>query len=119
EAIGYLPARRLGLGSEDEPAGYWSSMQRWVPGNTWDSDEGMDYAAAMSRIDIPVLQVVSEGDRLLCHPDDGAAFVRALPRSELLCLGRAPWSGLAPGHVEMVAHPRCQPLWRWVAEWLV
>src|SRR5690606_38092575 len=59
EAIGYLPARRLGLGSEDEPAGYWSSMQRWVPGNTWDSDEGMDYAAAMSRIDIPVLQVVS------------------------------------------------------------
>lgn len=121
-ALGYLPVRRLGLGTDDEPASYWTSMLRWVAGDVWDSDDGLDYASGLAQVGRPVLQVVSEGDRLLCHPDDGIAFGAALPRREVIRLGRASGvrglEALSPGHVEMVASPRCEPLWRHVARWL-
>jgi predicted alpha/beta hydrolase len=121
-SLGYLPVERLGLGTTDEPLAYWRSMLRWVPGDRWDGAEG-DYAALLGRVQAPLLAVVSDGDKLLCHPDDGALFVRALGRCELLRLGPGcavpELRGLTPGHVEMVSHPRCEPLWRHVGRWIV
>ncbi|MBN4059166.1 alpha/beta hydrolase [Endomicrobium sp. AH-315-J14] len=121
--LGRLPVKRLGLGSEDEPGGYWRSMLDWAPGNRWGSELGVDYAAGLANVSCPVLQVVSDGDRLLCHPDDGAAFGATLQNRELLHLGpacRVPeLRGLRPGHVEMVHHPSCEPVWRWVASWIL
>ena len=121
--LGYLPARRLGLGSEDESLHYWRSMWRWVPGNRWDGDDGTDYAALMERVRARVLVVVSDGDRLLSHPDDALLFTQALgPRREVVRLGPRcaveTLRGLAPGHVEMVASPRCALLWQYVAHWI-
>jgi len=120
--LGYLPVRRLGLGSEDEPRDYWRSMWRWVPGNRWDGDDGTDYAALLPRVRARVLVVVSDGDRLLSHPDDALLFTRALPSREVvrLCPQCAVETlrSLAPGHVEMVASPRCAPLWQYVAHWI-
>jgi predicted alpha/beta hydrolase len=118
---GRLPARRLGLGSDDEPLAYWQSMLRWVPGNRWDADDGSDYAALLARVAPPALVVVSEGDRLLAQPDDALLFTAPLER-EVLRLGSACSAprlrGMAPGHVEMVASPRMLPLWRHVASWV-
>ena len=121
--LGYLPARRLGLGSEDEPLEYWRSMWRWVPGDCWDGDDGTDYAALMERVPARVLVVVSDGDRLLSHPDDALLFTAALGRRrEVVRLGPhcavETLRGLEPRHVEMVASPRCAPLWQYVARWI-
>jgi pimeloyl-ACP methyl ester carboxylesterase len=126
DRVGYLPARRAGLGTEDESHAYWSCMLRWVPGNRWDSLAGIDYAAGLARVSCPFLHVVSDGDRLLCHPDDALLFSGALPNREVLRLGPGTFEESAglrelafrpPGHVEMVAHPRCLPLWRHTADW--
>ena len=122
-SLGYMPARRLGLGSDDEPLGYWRSMWRWVPGDRWDGDDGTDYAALMPRVNAPVLVVVSDGDRLLSHPDDALLFTAALgDRRQTLRLGPGcsieSLRGLAPGPVEMVASPRCAPLWQHTARWI-
>jgi predicted alpha/beta hydrolase len=120
--LGYLPVRRLGFGTTDEPLTYWSSMLRWVPEGRWDGAGG-DYAALLPRVRAELLAVVSDGDPLLCHPDDGALFVRGVPRSELLRVGPgclvAELRGLSPGHVEMVSSPRCEALWRYVAAWIL
>ncbi|MCC6525172.1 MAG: alpha/beta hydrolase [Polyangiaceae bacterium] len=124
--LGRLPARRLGLGTVDEPAGYWQSTVTWLAEERWGAGVagrgGRDYAAGLARVRCPVLSVVSDGDRFLAHPDDAALFAAALPRHELLRLGRharAPaLRGLRPGHVAMVASPRSEPLWRHVAGWI-
>ncbi|MBI4956168.1 MAG: alpha/beta hydrolase [Myxococcales bacterium] len=121
--LGRLPARRLGIGTVDEPAAYWQSTVAWLAEERWGADGGgRDYAAGLARVRCPVLSVVSDGDRFLAHPDDAALFAAALPRHELLRLGRharePALSGLRPGHVAMVASPRSEPLWRHVARWI-
>jgi predicted alpha/beta hydrolase len=118
--VGRLPVRQLRLGTSDEPRGYWESTVRWMRDGGWHSG-GSDHALALRNVAVPVLLVVSDGDRLLAHPDDAILFTAALPRREVLRLGRGSsvdaLRGLVPGHVEMVASPRCAPLWRHVAHW--
>jgi predicted alpha/beta hydrolase len=121
-ALGRLPVRRLGLGTADEPLAYWRQMFDWVPHDRWTGSQG-DYAALMSRVKRPFLHVVSDGDRLLCHPDDALPFGAALgEHRRFLRLGARcdvpELRGLEPGHVEMVSSPRCEPLWRWTARWI-
>ena len=109
--------------SDDEPAAYWRALTDAVRCGRWRADDGHDYGAHLGRVRPPLLQVVSDGDRLLAAPDDALAFTAEVPRREVLRLGKGctvpALRGLAPGHVEMVAHPRCLPLWRHVARWCV
>ena len=121
--LGRLPARRLRLGTVDEPAAYWQSLLDWVPTERWASADGRDYHAALHRVDAPVLCVVSDGDRLLGHPDDAELFTAPLRHREVLRVGphcnEPSLRGLRPGHVEMVSSPTCVPLWRHVARWIL
>ncbi len=122
--LGYLPSRRFGLGSNDESLAYWEGMLRWVPTDTWGSAEGVDYAALMPQVARPFLHVLSDGDGLLSQPDDALRFTAGLGAyRDVLRLG--PSCSVpelaqlsAPAHVEMVAHPRCLPLWKHVAGWI-
>jgi len=123
-ALGYLPSRRVGLGSNDESLAYWEGMLRWVPTNTWGSADGVDYAALMPQVARPFLHVLSDADGLLSQPDDAMGFTAGLgPYRHVLRLGagcQVPELAQLdpPAHVEMVAHPRCAPLWRHVAGWI-
>jgi predicted alpha/beta hydrolase len=125
DGAGYFPARRLGMGTVDEPHGYWRSFDRWMAGDCWDADDGTDYAALMATVQTPLLHVLSDGDRHFSRPEDAILFTRAVPQREVLHLTRATSSarlGLKlsrmPSHVGMVADPRCRPLWQHVARWL-
>lgn len=124
--LGYLPARAIGFGTQDEPQSYWNCMSRWISGERWDAADGTDYGASLSAIARPFLHVVSDGDRLLCHPDDAELFARDLgPYRTTWRLGDACQNRAlthlrpAPGHVEMVAHRRCEALWSEAASWIL
>ncbi len=70
--FGYLPARRLGLGSDDETAKSFSQCLEWVRREAWiDSDDGFDYAAALAARGLPpAWYIAGLKDRALGHPDD-------------------------------------------------
>ncbi len=121
--LGRLPCRRLRLGNMDEPADYWRSMYETTLGNRWGADDGRDYAAGLVNIRCPVLHVLSDGDQLLSHPQDALLYSAGLgPRRQVLRLGSGcevpSLRSLAPGHVEMVSSPTCEPVWQYVAQWM-
>ncbi len=120
--VGYAPIRRLRIGSDDEAGEYWSSMRGWLLADRWESAAGVDYRGALARIRCPVLHVVSDGDRLLAHPDAALAFSAPLPRREVWRLPAAAPPGLAelrPDHMGIVTDPASRPLWRALSTWLI
>ncbi|GIW71462.1 MAG: hypothetical protein KatS3mg102_1004 [Planctomycetota bacterium] len=114
---GGLPARRLGLGSEDGSPRLLADLRRFARTDRWCGEDGLDYLSALARIQLPVLAVLGAGDRLLCHPEAGRRFHAPLPRAELLLAGPLE-VGFAPGHMDLVTDPRCRPLWHRIGRWL-
>lgn len=121
--LGYVPARALRQGSNDEAATMWLQFERWQREDRWCSLDGsLDYDVGLSTIAAPVLHVLSEGDRLYARPRSAVHFTAAVPRRELLVLGRddAPVSltKLRPSHMGVVTDPRSAPLWQFLGDWL-
>ena len=121
--IGYVPARRLRLGSADVGRSYWRQYDDQMRRNRWDSLDGrIDYYAGLAKIRVPVLHLLSEGDWLFASPKAGVRFSATIPERELLVLGRDDAPGelrrLRPGHMATVTDPRSKLAWHWVAGWL-
>jgi predicted alpha/beta hydrolase len=121
--LGYVPCRRLRLGSADESRAYWKALERGVFGGGWLSADGVDYSAGLQRVGFPVLQVVSDGDTILCRPDDALSFTEGLgDRREVIRLGPSctvpELRALTPGHMQIVTDPTSEPVWQHIAEWL-
>lgn len=119
---GRMPARGLRFGSADEAAGYWLDLDHVVRTNAWQAEDGTDWHRALSRLEMPYLCVVSDGDRLFTRPDDGISFAAPLPGRQVLRLGQGVTEpslrGLVPSHMGLATDPRSQPLWEHVASWL-
>ncbi len=120
--VGRLPARALGRGSDDESLGCIEDLGRFARSGGWASADGRDdYIGALAKVEVPVLQVVSDGDRLECAPECGAAMLarcsgggaRGLIRIEARDDGGRP-----PGHMGMVTSSRCRLAWSRVEEWM-
>ncbi len=107
---GYIPARRLGWGSDDEYAGMHRQSVGWVRPSAWrDSRDGFDYAEALAGGGLPpTLHLAGAADHALGHPDDVARFAAECGPHEQqsLVLGHA--SGLSRdyGHLDMLTHPQ-------------
>ncbi len=121
-ALGYFPAVALGVGTADEPAAYWDALRRWCRAGRYVSRRGIDWARAWAGLNVPVLHVVSEGDRVLAPPREAVRVTAALPNRHVWWLGtrHAPRKlrAIVPGHMEMVTASACRPLWAGVARWL-
>jgi alpha-beta hydrolase superfamily lysophospholipase len=76
--LGYAPIKRLGFGSEDEPASYVSQLASWARTGRWTSKDGIDYLASLSSISTPASAIVGDSDRL-CSPADVSVLTRRLP----------------------------------------
>ncbi|MCC7538668.1 MAG: alpha/beta fold hydrolase [Deltaproteobacteria bacterium] len=107
-------ARLARLGSETEPWPYVRQFLRMYFRNHIASADGsIDYEAAMGRVAVPVLSVVSDGDRLLARPASVDAFMAMLPPGRVTHLRV---SGL--DHMGLVVRPDAAPVWMEIARWI-
>lgn len=106
---GYLPARALRIGSDDETRSSHAESAAWVRPGPWiDPVDGFDYGAALATGGLPpILAFAGAADRALGHPDDVRDFLaecgpgpqtfRLLAASEGHCRDY--------GHIDMLTAP--------------
>lgn len=120
ERRGYFPARALRQGSDDEARSYIEDICVPVETGRWTSRDGRDdYRAAVGKVEVPVVSIASDGDRLFCHPDAARRFLS-------LCRGKVHFAhvrssddgGKAPGHMELVTSTRARRVFGEALDWL-
>ncbi len=74
--VGYLPARSLRFGSDDETNKTHLQIKRWAKVRPWvDSDDGFDYGAAAKHITLPpALYLAAKDDPCRGHRSDVKRF---------------------------------------------
>ncbi len=116
--LGYAPARRLRVGSDDEPRAYVADLSRWVRSGRWTSRRGVDYRGGLASVRCPVWAVAGEADRL-CRPRDAEELRGALPgAAPLRRVGRAHGDALDPDHFALFTARPLRPLWDELAGFL-
>ncbi len=117
--VGRFPARALRLGSDDETRAYFEDFARFARTGRWTARDGADYLAGLQRVSAPVLQVVSDGDRLSCVPDAGARFLaRCAGPTELVRVRQADDGSPAPDHMGLVTSGRIASVWDRIEAWM-
>jgi predicted alpha/beta hydrolase len=116
---GRFPARALRAGSDDESQEFFEDWERFSRCG-WQSRDGRaDYFRALGDVRCPVLQVVSDGDRLVCPPECGKRFVARCGGPQSVERVRASDAGgPAPGHMALVTGGEVERVWRRVEEWM-
>jgi predicted alpha/beta hydrolase len=117
--VGHFPARTLRIGSDDISRGCVADFTRFARTGVWASRDGkVDYMAALGRVEVPVLQVVSEGDRLECPPACGERFAARCPGlADVVRVTRADDGGPPPDHMGLVTSGRVGTVWERVEGW--
>lgn len=104
---GYLPAKSLQFGTRDESARLYHDSLRWMYDTPWiDSEDGFDYAEAMSSEHMPPsLYFACESDGAFGNPEDVRQFICELGEhnGQLIVLGARQGNLKAYGHLEMLA----------------
>ena len=68
---GYLPAKKLKVGSDDEPKKHFKQINEWLRGKWIDNEDGFDYAKALKEKEIaPCLFIAAKNDAVLGNPKD-------------------------------------------------
>ncbi len=120
ERRGYFPARALRQGSDDEARSYVEDLCATAESGRWRSRDGRDdYRAALAQVDVPVVSIASDGDRLFCHPSAARRFLS-------LCGGKLHFAhvrvaddgGKAPGHMQLVTSVRARGVFADALDWL-
>ncbi|TMO47907.1 alpha/beta fold hydrolase [Pseudoalteromonas ruthenica] len=109
---GYLPARKLKWGSDDETVkSHFQSMQ-WAKVKPWiDSDDGFDYGHAIKRLALPpTLHIAGVKDKALAQPIDIKKFMQesGCGIQEFKLYGRSHGHHHDYGHIDMLTHPQAQ-----------
>lgn len=109
-ACGFLPARSLGWGSDDESRRSWADCVTWIrEASPWiDMVDGFDYQTAARTQCLPrTLWITGAADRSLGHPDDVRLFMRECndPDGDALHLARCGGYPRDAGHIGMLTHP--------------
>ncbi len=69
---GYLPAKELHIGSDNETKKSHQQSVVWVRQRKWvDTDDGFNYHEALNKLKLPAtLYIAAKGDKSLGHPND-------------------------------------------------
>ncbi|MFY8275262.1 alpha/beta fold hydrolase [Pseudoalteromonas sp. SSDWG2] len=107
---GYLPAKRLKWGSDDETQKSHAQSVQWVKPNPWvDSDDNFDYGAFLKGKALPpTLHIAGVKDKALAQPVDIERFIKesGIGISELNVYGRRYGHKHNYGHIDMLTHPQ-------------
>ncbi len=119
--LGRLPAPRLGLGPEPEPAGEMIDFVRWKRlGGRWEDAAGRDYWGGLKEVSIPVVAFAGAGDRL--DPPEGCRnLLEAFggPDREFVLLGRQEGFCRDYDHVGMlIGKDAAREVWPRVVRWM-
>jgi alpha-beta hydrolase superfamily lysophospholipase len=118
-AIGYVPIRRLGRGSDDEARSYALDFLRNGIGPSWRARDGFDYFAALPSVTTPVLALVGAGDHFMAPRSDVAGLMRPVRSATVEIVGRASGLAIDPGHMQLVLDERARPAWQRVARFFL
>lgn len=122
--LGYLPARRLRMGSDSETAKSLLHSLQWVKESPWvDPDDGFDYGTAARQVKLPPTWfIAAQNDHCLGHPRDVYDFMAEAGDQETTYSILSVKNGQQHdyGHIDMLTHPDAIgdhfPL---VADWLL
>ncbi len=119
--LGHLPAPRLGLGPEIEPAEEIIEIMRWKGGpGRWRARDGRSYADGLASLDLPLVSFAGAGDTQ--DPPGGCRALLDLAGGTdktFVELGRAGGFTRDFGHVDMlVSKEAANEVWPLVASWL-
>ncbi|HUX41731.1 MAG TPA: alpha/beta fold hydrolase [Rectinemataceae bacterium] len=105
---GYLPAARMGIGSDDESRRYLMQCLRWVRESRWvDPADGFDYGEAIRRVAMPpIWYIAAAADGALGHPDDVRAFMESsgTANARFTILSREAGNMHNYDHIDMLTH---------------
>ena len=106
---GYLPAKKLKWGSDNETVKSHAQSMQWAKVTPWvDSDDGFDYAKALqSKALPPILHVAGVKDKALAQPIDIKKFMQesGVGIQQLNVYGRSKGHHHDYGHIDMLTHP--------------
>lgn len=106
---GYLPAKALRIGADDEPLAYLLDTIAWIKSPHFvDVTDGFDYANAARCVQwMPSLFFAATRDTVLGHPTDVKLFMQEanLHNAQYHLLGRARGDLVDFDHINMLTHP--------------
>lgn len=106
---GYLPAKKLRMGSDDEPGKFYFQLNRWVYSKNWiDPETHTDYRAKLRTLRLPPLHFYTGiHDRLLGHPRDvqRLADETGQPHAAVHILGKHNGNRHNYNHINILTHP--------------
>ncbi len=109
---GYVPAKKLKWGSDDETRkSHYQSMQ-WAKRQPWvDTDDGFDYAKALTDKALPpIMHIAGVKDKALCQPIDIEKFIEESGRGlqTMTIYGRKFGHKVDYDHINMLTHPQAR-----------
>lgn len=110
KGYGYLPAKKLGIGSDDETELTLAQSVAWVKLGRWmDPEDGFDYHAACENITWPpTWHIAAKQDFALGHPVDVKRFMdeaNQLATGKYSILGKHNGNMHDYDHINMLTHP--------------
>lgn len=107
---GYLPAKSLRMGSDNEPRNMYREINTWLgKDSAWvDQKDGFNYSEAIKSRELPPsLYIAGAADYVLGHPQDVELLRREAgsEKAEFKLLGIENGHSRDYGHIDMLTHP--------------